>query len=172
MSASSSYLETEQPVQIVDSEMTDILDQTGDIEMTDAPEDRNVVSSEDGLSQLGRGRPQTFSVDQSNLCNSSDAMSRGGESIPHGQEDLRSDLNNRGGNVIHWNKRVYRLAPQELAAFNAMRAAREHQCSSYLDGEHTVMVNSDGYECDFCDACEEYLRIAGQDNGYWSTVPF
>ncbi|KAK2484353.1 hypothetical protein H9L39_02333 [Fusarium oxysporum f. sp. albedinis] len=140
--------------------------------MTDAPQDSNVVSFEDRIKQFGRGRPPTSSVDQSNLCNSSDAMSRGWESMPHSQEDLTFEVNNRGGIVNQWNiARVYRLGPQELAAFNAIRAAQEHQCSSGPDGEDTTMVNNAGYECDFCKACEEYRRTAGQKNVHWSAVP-
>ncbi|CVL12581.1 uncharacterized protein FPRN_15125 [Fusarium proliferatum] len=172
MSVSSVNLGTEQPVKSVDREMPDAPGQIVDIEMTGVSQDRNVVSSEDGIEQFGRGRPPTSSADQGNLYNSSDDVSRGGESILHGPEDLTPEASNRGGIVAQWNiARVYHLGPHELAAFNAIRAAKEHQCSPGFDGEDTIMVDNDGYECEFCKACEEYQRTADQDNVYWSTVP-
>lgn len=172
MLASSGNLGTEQPVQSVDSEMTDVPCQNVDIEMPDVPQDENAVSSENGINQLGRGRPPTSSVDQSNLCNSSDAMSRGGESIPHGQEDLRSEVNNGGGIFNQCNiAQLYLFGPQEWAVLNTIPAAPEHQCSPGFDGEDTTMLGTAEYECDFCKAREEYHRTAGQNNVHCITVP-
>ncbi|KAK2468264.1 hypothetical protein H9L39_19910 [Fusarium oxysporum f. sp. albedinis] len=162
MPGSSFNLGTEQPVQSVDSEMADV------------PVDRNIVSSEDGIKQSGRGRPPTSSADQGNLYNSSDAVSRGGESIPHGQDGPTSVVSNRGGYVIRSDDArpisAYLLGPQELAAFNAIRATREHECSPVPDGEDIIMVGDVRYECEFCKACEDYHRTAGQNNVHWNTV--
>ncbi|KAF5638570.1 uncharacterized protein FTJAE_5233 [Fusarium tjaetaba] len=138
MAASSSNLETEQPVQSVDIVMLDAPDQSEDIYMPDAPEDRNVVSSEDGTQQFGRGRPQTFSVDQSNLYNSSAAMSRSEESIPHGQEDPTSEVINRETITIYHITRVY-LGSRELTTSSVITTVQEHQSSHDLDGEDTIM---------------------------------
>ncbi|KAF4450199.1 hypothetical protein F53441_6633 [Fusarium austroafricanum] len=60
--------------------------------------------------------------------------------------------------------RSYGLTPQELATFNAIRAAREqHQCSRGLTPAGAVV-----YECEFCKAVEDYLRTAGQNNVHWN----
>ncbi|KAH7182103.1 hypothetical protein DER46DRAFT_587842 [Fusarium sp. MPI-SDFR-AT-0072] len=149
-------------------------EQNVDIEMPDAPDDRNPVSSEDGIKQSSRRRLPTWSADQGNLYNSSDAVSRSGESIPHGQDGLTSVVSNRGCYVIRLDGArhisVYRLGPHELAAFNAIRAAREHQCSPGLDGDDLTPVGAVGYECEFCKACEDYNHTASQNNLHWYTV--
>ncbi|VTT78836.1 unnamed protein product, partial [Fusarium fujikuroi] len=151
MSASTVNLETEKPVQSMDSEMTDILDQIEDIEIPDAPQDENIVSSEDGINQFGRGRPPNSSVDQSHLCNSSDAMSCSRKLILYGQGDLTFEVNNRGGNVTQLNITHFCCHDlQELAAFNARRAVPEHQCSPGFDGEDWIMLDDVEYEYDSC----------------------
>ncbi|EMT64858.1 hypothetical protein FOC4_g10007554 [Fusarium odoratissimum] len=171
MSGSSLNFGTEQNADI---EMTDAPQLIMDIEMTNALGDRNAVSSEDGINQSGRGRLLTSSAEQGNLYNSSDAMYRSGESIPHGQDGPTSVVSNRGGYVTRSDDArpiyVYRLGPQELTDFNAILAAGEHQCSPGLDGEDIIPVDADGYECEFCKACEDYNRTAGQNNVHWYTV--
>ncbi|KAH7253746.1 uncharacterized protein BKA55DRAFT_674997 [Fusarium redolens] len=160
MSGSSFNLGTEKPVQSADIEMPDAPDESVDIEMPDAPGDRNAVSSEDGIKQSGCGRPPTSSADQGNLYNSSDAVSRGGESIPRGQDGPTSVVSNRGGYVIRSAQPIslYSLNALELAAFKAIRAAREHQRSRGLTPDGAV-----GYESEFWKACEDYYRTAGQN---------
>jgi hypothetical protein len=186
MSGSVFYDRTEQPGQSVDIEIPDapapsedieMPDAPGkslDIEMPDAPEDRNAVSFEDVINQFGRVRPLTPSAGQSSLYNSSDAESRNREQVPHGQDDPTSVMSNRGGFAVRSDDTrptsVYPLGPEELHAFNGVRFAREHQCSPGLDGEHTIMLDTDEYECKFCKACGAYVRTADQDNVHWSTV--
>jgi hypothetical protein len=164
MSGSSFNLETEQPVQSVDIEMSDFF------------VDINTVCSEDGINQFSRGRPLTSSAGQGSLYNSSDAVSRGGESIPHGQNGPTSVISNRGGYAVRSDDgrpiSVYPLDPQQLTALNAVHAVREHQCSPGVDGDNTTMVDADDYECKFCKVFEDYLRTAGQNNVHWDTIPF
>ncbi|KLO85050.1 Uncharacterized protein LW93_6002 [Fusarium fujikuroi] len=140
MSASTVNLETEKPVQIMD------------IEIPDAPQDKNAVSSEDGINQFGRGRPPNSSVDQSHLCNSSNAMSRGGELIPHGQEGVRIE---------------------EVAAFSVIIAAKEHQYSPGFDGEDTIMWDDVEYEYDSCKTLEN-ICVCAERKTLWDvdTVQF
>ncbi|KAL7755857.1 hypothetical protein ACKLNR_014384 [Fusarium oxysporum f. sp. zingiberi] len=183
MSGSPFNLGTKQPVQSVDSEMPDVPVQSVDIEMpdapvdsemTDIPVDRNTVSSEDGIKQPGRGRPTKFSADQGNLYNSSDVVSRGGESVPHGQDGPTSVVSNRGGYAIRSHDTqpisVFPLGPQEVVDFNAIRAAKEHQCSPGRDGEDVTPVDAAEYECGFCKAREAYYHTAGQNDVHWDTV--
>lgn len=72
-------------------------------------------------------------------------MYYGGESIPHGQDSSTPVVSNRGGYAIHSARPifVYYLGPQELVAFNAIRAAREHQGS-----RGPTPVDAVGNKCD------------------------
>ncbi|SPJ85727.1 uncharacterized protein FTOL_11509 [Fusarium torulosum] len=115
--------------------------------MPDAPADKNTVSSEDGINQFGRGRPLTSSAGQSSLYNSSNAVSRGGETIPHGQEGPIFVLSNRRHLFVPPDdarpNSVYRLHPQVSVVFIVVPAAEEYQYSPGVDGEDTTMGNTD-----------------------------
>jgi hypothetical protein len=173
-------VDSEMPDVSVDSEMPDVsvdskmLDVSVDSEMPDVSVDRNSVSSEDGIKRFSHGRPSTSPAGQGNLFNNRDDVSRGGESIPQGQDGRPAAVSNIAGYAVLSDGdrpiSVFILGPQELLAFDAIRDALYHECSPIPDGEDIIQVGYDRYAFEFSRACEEYLRTAGQNNMHWSTV--
>ncbi|KAF4335875.1 hypothetical protein FBEOM_10300 [Fusarium beomiforme] len=147
---------------------TEQLAESEDTVMPDAPP----LDFDDGIDQSGRGRPTTSSAGQGGLYNSSDAVCRGGESIPHGPESPPSVASNRGGHAILWVDAqagvFYNLSPKELAAFKALCDAWEHQSSADL----ATMIGAGEYGYIFWKAWEDFLRTAGQNNVRWDIVAF